>query len=363
MLIIIRKASFTFSLLHMDRNGLGLLLALIAWGEPILIGLLAHQQWIVFLGLGNLLVILLRYRFSHHSSLSEKLIAEKKYYTSFFNAKLHANETPKKPADYQWMLALIGFIWWIIVYFLLPYHLFTKLAGLLIWYGVIYWILAGFILWFKKIYRSIFWKISILAILLGIWRWILWSSEVLDYMSTKVQAPTIITWNTSSGELLSGTTTTEILATGASITWTMQSNQPMSGTIAGTPTTGSATETTASASLPTWGLSFAYVVPAIVKKFNLPTNGRDVIFTNISKTSEIYPYFKAGYYKKFFGLGVNPNTITSCNVYFVMLGLAQNRNPSYTPSTVFSVFAKEAAARWQTYGCEPGWNVTAANLP
>ena len=346
----------------MERNGLGLLLAIIAWGEPILIGFLTHQQWIILVGLGNLLLILLRYRFSHHAGLSEKLLAEKKYYSSFFNAKLHTNDTPKKPVDFQRMLALIAFIGWIVVYFLLPYHLFTKLAGLLIGSGVIYWILAGFVGGFRKAHRSIFGKLSILAILLGIWRWVLWSPAVLDYMGAKVQAPTISTPDTLSETLLSGTTT-DLMTTWAIATWTTQTELSMSGTIAGTPTTGSTTEAPATASLPTWALSFAYVVPAIVKKFNLPMNGRDVTFTNITKTNEIYPYFKAGYYEKFFGLGINPNTKVSCNVYFVMLGLAQNRNPSYTPNTVFTVFAKEAAARWQTYGCEPGGNVTAANLP
>jgi len=46
-----------------------------------------------------------------------------------------------------------------------------------------------------------------------------------------------------------------------------------------------------------------------------------------------------------------------------MLGLAQKRDVDYTSDTIFTVYAKEAAARGQARGCVSGKYVTTANLP
>lgn len=278
---------------------------------------------------------------------------------------LHNTETAKKWVSFLSIVALIAILGWIIVYFLLPFDLFGKLAWLLVGAGVIYRILALLVHGLKKSRRSNFGKLFLLAILLGVGRWRLGSPQALSLLWQTVQAPknswqsldtTMLSWTT----ILSWTTTEESLATWATAP-TMTTGQSVSGTIAGTPTIGETVQE--KPTLPTWPLSFAYVVPAIVEKFYLPTNGANVTFTNISRTNALYPAFKAWYHKKFFGTNINPNTIVSCNVYFVMLWLAQNWNPAYNATNVFSVFAKEAVARGQTYGCQPGGNVTAANLP
>jgi hypothetical protein len=113
-----------------------------------------------------------------------------------------------------------------------------------------------------------------------------------------------------------------------------------------------ATGTTAPAVIaPGTPVTYAEVIPAIVKKFNLGSSGPDVTFTNISRTSALYPAFKAAYKAKFFGAGINPAGKVPCNIFFVLLGLSQGWNPPHTPATLFTAYAAEASARGQTYGC------------
>jgi hypothetical protein len=113
----------------------------------------------------------------------------------------------------------------------------------------------------------------------------------------------------------------------------------------------------------TTALTFAQVVPALVKKFNLAVPGWTVSFANIPSSSPLYNDFKAWYAARFFGPGINPNATVSCNVYFVMIWLAQKRDVTYNSNTIFTAFRDAAAARNQLYGCEAGKNVTEANLP
>lgn len=192
--------------------------------------------------------------------------------------------------------------------------------------------------------------------LLGVGRWMLGDPDNAEKrLSWSVLAPT--TGTVISGTNATGNTLPEVTTgsttTGATITWENTTPTEVENNIEPEPYT----------EIPDGPLTFADVVPIIVQKYNLPTNWRDVTFTNISRTNELYPYFKAWYHDRFFWSSINPNTQVSCNVYFVMLGLAQNRPVSYNANNVFSVFSQEATSRWQDFGCKPWATVTKDNLP
>jgi hypothetical protein len=105
------------------------------------------------------------------------------------------------------------------------------------------------------------------------------------------------------------------------------------------------------------------VVPRIVTAFNLAIPSWTIRFANIASDNALYNAFKAWYGARFFGSNINPNTTVSCNVYLVMIWLAQKRPVQYTANNVFEAYRAEAEKRWQTYNCAAWSNVTEANLP
>ncbi|MEI7477404.1 MAG: hypothetical protein WCJ81_02525 [bacterium] len=91
----------------------------------------------------------------------------------------------------------------------------------------------------------------------------------------------------------------------------------------------------------------------MVQAYSLVPVGPDVTFANISKTDALYGAFKAGYNARFYGLSVKPDAQVSCNVYFVLLGLAQKRQVTYNSSNIFAAYAEYAQKEGATHGCVP----------
>jgi hypothetical protein len=325
----------------MERSW-SMLRALFAGVEPIIIGLVANQQRLVLLGLCNLCIILL-----FHSSQSQTKSPLANHIFSY-RSQLQNLKTQN---NYFWAIAFLWLIGWIIGYVLQQWDQFDKVALALITAGLIYWILSSVIHGLKVTWSSALSKLFGLIILVGLGRAFLWSNNWQNLLMnfpkniTKLftiptaEAPTITTGAVETGAMTTGVVVSQI-QTG--------SNTVNTGIVA----TGDTSK----------ALTYADVVPAIVKKYSLPA-WPDVGFANISKTSDIYTAFKAWYAARFFGLGVNPKTLTTCNVYFVMLWLAEKWPLTYTSSTVFNVYAAEAEKQGKTYGCKPGDYVTEDNLP
>jgi len=86
-------------------------------------------------------------------------------------------------------------------------------------------------------------------------------------------------------------------------------------------------------------------------------------FTYVSKTSELYPYFKTAQEKWMIWVNTNPDSYVSCETYITMKWLAEWWNVwSYASSEIKSVYWKKAAELWKLNGCEKWASVTKWNL-
>ena len=329
-----------------------LLRVLFAGVEPIIIGLVTNQQWLVLVWLCNVCIIVLL-RAVQPTQTKSPLSSHVFSYKSQVQ-QLQTNN------NYFWALGFLALISWIVAYFLQQGNQFDKIALWLIVAGGLYRLLASVIHWVKATWHSWLSKIFGALIVVGAGWSILWSTLWQDFLTalpgkvtklftvptavapsemTDVTTWNVLTWNTWAS------------VTGTSTTWT---------TAPAKIDTPSPQENSTKDSTKT--LSYAQVVPAIIKAFAVPW-WADVSFVTISKTNWLYPAFKAWYNARMFGAAINPSTLASCNVYFVMLGLAGKWNVPHTAANVFSAYAAEAVKRGKTYGCKAGGYVTEANLP
>ena len=86
-------------------------------------------------------------------------------------------------------------------------------------------------------------------------------------------------------------------------------------------------------------------------------------FTYISKSSELYPYFKTAQEKWMIWTNANPNSYVSCETYITMKWLAEWWNVwSYVSSEIKSAYWSKATELWKLNGCSKWAYVTKWNL-
>lgn len=103
-------------------------------------------------------------------------------------------------------------------------------------------------------------------------------------------------------------------------------------------------------------------VKSILAWANLSTK-TNVAFKFVSKSNELYPYFKTAQEKQMIWTDTNPNNLISCETYITMKWLREWRNVgSYTSSTVKSVYWNKATELWKLNWCKKWTYLTRANL-
>lgn len=86
-------------------------------------------------------------------------------------------------------------------------------------------------------------------------------------------------------------------------------------------------------------------------------------FKYVSKSNELYPYFKTAQEKWMIGTDTDPSKLVSCDTYITMKWIREWRDVgSYTKNNVKSVYWTKAAELWKLNGCEKGKYVTKWNL-
>ena len=95
-------------------------------------------------------------------------------------------------------------------------------------------------------------------------------------------------------------------------------------------------------------------------KLSTKTN---VTFKFVSKSNELYPYFKTAQEKQMIWTDTNPNSTISCETYITMKWLREWRNVwSYTSSTVKTVYWNKATELWKLNWCKKWTYLTKGNL-
>ena len=95
-------------------------------------------------------------------------------------------------------------------------------------------------------------------------------------------------------------------------------------------------------------------------KLSTKTN---IAFKYVSKSNELYPYFKTAQEKQMIWTDTNPNKMISCETYITMKWLREWRNVgSYTSATVKTVYWNKATELWKLNGCKKWSYLTRANL-
>ena len=86
-------------------------------------------------------------------------------------------------------------------------------------------------------------------------------------------------------------------------------------------------------------------------------------FTYVSKSNELYPYFKTAQEKWMIGTDTDPSKIVSCETYITMKWIREWRNVgSYTKSEIKSVYWNKAVELWKLNWCKKWAYVTKGNL-
>lgn len=89
----------------------------------------------------------------------------------------------------------------------------------------------------------------------------------------------------------------------------------------------------------------------------------NISFKYVSKSNELYPYFKTAQEKWMIGTDTDPSKYVSCDTYITMKWIWEGRNVgSYTKNNVKSVYWNKAAELWKLNGCEKWKYVTKWNL-
>ena len=86
-------------------------------------------------------------------------------------------------------------------------------------------------------------------------------------------------------------------------------------------------------------------------------------FTYVSRSNELYPYFKTAQEKWMIGTDTDPSKIVSCETYITMKWLREWWNVwNYVKSEIKSAYWKKATELWKLNGCEKWKYVTKWNL-
>jgi hypothetical protein len=89
----------------------------------------------------------------------------------------------------------------------------------------------------------------------------------------------------------------------------------------------------------------------------------NVSFKYVSKSNELYPYFKTAQEKWMIGTDTDPSKLVSCDTYITMKWIWEWRDVgSYTKNNVKTVYWNKAAELWKLNGCEKWKYVTRWNL-
>jgi len=89
----------------------------------------------------------------------------------------------------------------------------------------------------------------------------------------------------------------------------------------------------------------------------------NVSFKYVSKSNELYPYFKTAQEKWMIGTDTDPSKLVSCDTYITMKWIREWRDVgSYTKNNVKAVYWNKAAELWKLNGCEKWKYVTRWNL-
>lgn len=334
-----------------------MLRALFAWVEPLVIGLVTGRQWLVLLGLCNIFIIILWNNTEHNSNKS--LLGA---HTFSYQKHLQHLRTQN---NYFWAISFLSIIIWVVAYILETWDQYAKIALGLMTAGVAYRVVAAATHWLRNTRIQHLSKVFWLLIIVGAW-WAYIGTDAGKAFFTEL--PKNIMNLISVPKAMAPSEWTEIKLINTIDSWdvtkTDNETPPVETKVEDTkaPDNTITTETTPTKDN-TSTLTFAQVVPALVKHFNLQVPNWSINFANIASSSPLYNDFKAWYAARFFGPSINPNNTVSCNVYLVMIWLAQKRQVTYNSTNIFDAYRAAAQERNQTFGCEAGASVTQANLP
>ena len=94
-----------------------------------------------------------------------------------------------------------------------------------------------------------------------------------------------------------------------------------------------------------------------------PSTKTNSTFKYVSKSNELYPYFKTAQEKWMIGTDVDPSKIVSCETYITMKWLAEWWSVwSYAKGEIKSAYWKKATELWKLNGCQKWKYVTKWNL-
>ncbi len=111
-----------------------------------------------------------------------------------------------------------------------------------------------------------------------------------------------------------------------------------------------------------WTLNYAQVIPYLVSKYNLTSNGKSTSFTNVSSTNALYSAFNIAASRGMIGTDINPASKVSCNTYMVLKGIAAWWKVEYKAGDPFWPYRTAAFNKSEVNGCTAGAFVTKATL-
>lgn len=148
-------------------------------------------------------------------------------------------------------------------------------------------------------------------------------------------------------DLFSGMQGNSDVVTGDTNVWTTTTTTPPTTTV--TPTGVS--------------LHMGDMLKALIAKYNLPLiTKKDVKFTNVSYTNELYPYFRTAYASALIGTTTNPTKLALCSTLIVMKGILEKWPVTYTKTTVLQKYRDYAVANNKLNGCAAGKVAKDTNL-
>ena len=122
-------------------------------------------------------------------------------------------------------------------------------------------------------------------------------------------------------------------------------------------------ESTITTVLPSkWTLNYAQVIPYLVSKYSLKSNGKSTSFTNVSSTNSLYSAFNIGAGRGMIGADINPASKVSCNTYMVLKGIAAWWKVDYKAGDPFWPYRTAAFNKGEVNWCTAGAFVTKATL-
>lgn len=89
---------------------------------------------------------------------------------------------------------------------------------------------------------------------------------------------------------------------------------------------------------------------------------KDVRFTYVSYSNELYPYFRTAYANALIGSNTNPTKLALCDTYIVMKWLLEDRPVTYTKADVLQKFWDYADEHDVLNGCTQGGVLKDTNL-